>query len=791
MSRVRGLRGAIQRLLVFALLILAAPQQPIAQTAMPQWPHTIKADGGTAVIYQPQAVTWPDHGTLTARAAVAVTSAGTNNPVLGSIELTLATHTDAATGMVILSDPQLKSSHFPALDTERAARLEEHIRKALPTIRISAVPLNSVLLSLKEQEQPQTAAIKNDPPTIFYSDKPASLVAFDGDPVMAPVGKAGLTYAVNTNWEVFHDGATWYLLNDGLWLAAPAFTGPYKPVSKLPAAFLAIPNDANFAAAHNAIPPHAMSGGAPVILVSTTPAAIIVTHGAPQFVPIAGTGLQAVKNTNSALFFEPSSGQFYLLISGRWFSAGGLNGPWSFASDHLPADFSMIPADGPYGSVLTSVPETSQAQLAVLQAQVPKQATLKKDAAKLNVVYAGPPRFNPIPGTQMLYAINTPYQVIETGARYYACYQGAWFESASPFGPWVLAASIPQVIYAIPPSSPLYPVTFVKVYGATPTTVTYGFTAGYTMGFIAAGTIVYGTGYYYPPVVLPGPVPIYYPYPYSYAGNVWYNSTTGAWTRGGAVYGPYGVAQGGTYYNPSTGAFGRGGSVYGPNGGAGAFSYYNPSTGGYARGSSSWNANGGFAQASYYNPRTGVAGSTNQNWNPYSRWGSSTFAGPNQTVNAQSGSNARGSAGSFQSSTGAEGAGYRGAGGNQGGAVRTQTGDVYAGHDGNVYQHTDNGWSKWNNGGWQPVNPPASASQTQRNINNGHSRTTQTGSAGGSASARSGGRQSLDATSYQQLERDRQARLSGTQRYGSSSRFGGEGFGSGGSGFGGGGRFRR
>jgi len=426
----------------------------------------------------------------------------------------------------------------------------------------------------------------------------------------------------------------------------------------------------------------------------------------------------------------------------------------------------------------------------VLQAQVPKQATLKKDAAKLIVVYAGPPRFDPIPGTSMLYAVNTPYQVIETGGRYYACYQGVWFESASPYGPWVLATSVPQVIYTIPPSSPLYPVTFVKVYAATPATVTYGFTAGYTMGFIAAGTVVYGTGYYYPPVVIPGPVPIYYPYPYSYAGNVWYNSASGAWTRGGTVYGPYGgVARGGTYYNPTTGAYGQAGAIYGPNGGAGAFSYYNPSTGGYARGSGSWSANGGYAQASYYNPRTGVSGSTTQNANPYSRWGSSTFAGPNQTVNTQSASNARGSAGSFQSSTGAAGAGYRGVGGNQGGVVRTQNGDVYAGRDGNAYQHTSDGWSKWSNGGWQPVNPPANASgnpnTTTAPAAARNSRTQGTG-ANNLNSTRSGGRQAMDSTSYQQLEQDRQARWSGQQRSnGGGGRFANEG------GHFGGGRFRR
>ncbi|MFL5285271.1 MAG: hypothetical protein ACJ8AW_30910, partial [Rhodopila sp.] len=451
--------------------------------------------------------------------------------------------------------------------------------------------------------------------------------------------------------------------------------------------------------------------------------------------------------------------------------AHGLDGPWTFATNDLPPDFALIPPNGPQGAILASVPGTSQAQLAVLRAQVPRQATLKKDSAKLTVAYAGPPQFRPIPGTPMQYAVNTPYEVIETGGTYFVCYQGAWFTGPSPNGPWVLATSVPPVIYTIPPSSPLYNVTYVKIYGATPVAVTYGYTAGYLMGFVSAGVMVYGTGYYYPPVVLPGPVPIYYPYPMSYAGNLAYNPTTGAWARGGTVYGPYGgVASGGSYYNPNTGAYGRGGSVYGPYGGASAVSYYNPSTGGYARGAASWNANGGYAQGSYYNPRTGVSGSTTQNANPYARWGFSTFAGPNQTVRTESGSNARGSAGGFTSSTGAEGAGYRGVGGNTGGVVKTQSGDVYAGHDGNAYQHSANGWSKWSNGGWQPVTPPAGTSSAARQ----QAPVEQTQNRTATQSQRMA-REPMDSSGYQQLERDRQARFAGNQQ-----RFGE---------FGGGGRF--
>lgn len=419
--------------------------------------------------------------------------------------------------------------------------------------------------------------------------------------------------------------------------------------------------------------------------------------------------------------------------------------------------------------MLAAVPGTARAQRAVLTAQLPHTATLKRSEAKLTVNYSGAPIFKPIPGTQIEYAVNTPDEVLKIAARYYACYQGAWFVSSSPTGPWALADSVPLEVKSIPPSSPAYNVTYVQAYGATPQAVTYGYTAGYMMGFVSAGVLVYGTGYYYPPVVIPGPVPVFYPYPHTYAGSVWYNPSSGAWARGGTIYGPYGgTATGGRYYNPATGGWARAGAIYGPYGGAGAWSYYNPRTGTYSRGSAVWGGGSGTAHASFYNSRYGISGSTTQNANPYARWGSSTVIGPNNTVNTASGSNANGAAGGFSSSSGAAGAGYHNrATGNSGGAVRTSGGDVYAGRDGNVYRHTDSGWSKWDNGGWNPVNPPSRSSGSQLGA---------TGQGGNR-------RQTLDRSSYQQLEQDRFGR-----QFGAQQQFGGR-FGAGEAG--GGGRFRR
>jgi len=66
--------------------------------------------------------------------------------------------------------------------------------------------------------------------------------------------------------------------------------------------------------------------------------------------------------------------------------------------------------------------------------------------------------------------------------------------------------------------------------------------------------------------------------------------------------------------------------------------------------------------------------------------------------------NAQGTVAGFDSTTGAKGVGYHGAD-NSGGAVKTQSGDIYAGRDGNVYKKTDTGWSKYSDGGWTPINP--------------------------------------------------------------------------------------
>ena len=719
------------------------------------WPHVVPTANGTATLYQPQVIGWPEQRTLEARMVIGIEPNGAPNPILGTIDVSFATATDLSKRVVTLYDARLGAVRFPSVDPAQASQIEQRIRDALATMGPKLYPLDTILLSLPKTgaNAVPAAAVRNDPPTIFVASGRAALVVFDGKPVLTPVKGTPLSFAVNTNWEVFFDGSAsrWYLLYNGAWLAASDLTGPWGPAGRLPAAFGKLPNDASFADVKKQIPGRQLSPAeVPAIYVSMTPAEIIVTDGAPAFAPVAGTSLQYVSNSDAVVFRDTTDGRLYFLVSGRWFAAPALSGPWTFATASLPPDFTRIPASGPLGWVRASIPGTPEAEQALLEAQIPQQASLDRGKATLTVAYAGAPRFEPIPGTPLTYAVNTSFDVIRAGDFYYACYQGAWFVAPAPNGPWSLATTVPDVIYTIPPESPMYRVTFVRIYGYTPTYVTYGYTSGYTMAYASSGVVVYGTGWYYPPYVVPGVVPIYYPYPYSYAGAVYYNSATGAWARGGAIYGPYGgVAKAGTAYNPATGAWAHGGAVYGPYGGAGAVSAYNPTTGSYAHGSAAWGPDGGTANASWYNARTGVSGTTNQNANAYGRWGSSTLSGPNQTVHTQSASNAYGSAASFSSTSGAKGAAVSGADGNTAGAVKTSSGNVYAGADGNVYKKTDDGWEKYDNGSWNQVQKPATDTQQQR--------TTTQGSEQRSTEA-------SRSDSNSQLEQDHSARSQGAER---------------------------
>jgi hypothetical protein len=217
--------------------------------------------------------------------------------------------------------------------------------------------------------------------------------------------------------------------------------------------------------------------------------------------------------------------------------------------DKLPQSFKDIPPASDIGGLRASVAGTEEAEEALLDAQIPQTAAIKRSEAKLEVQYDGEPKFEKIPSTKVSYAVNTGDQVLEINGRYYAVDNGVWFTSASAKGPWSVADSIPEdEIQKIPPSSPVYNTTYVHVYHSTPQVVYVGYTSGYLWSYPYYGVPVYGTGWYYPPYW----GTYYYPRPVTYGFHVGYNPWTGwsygmSWSNGFLTvgvgwrggYGPY------------------------------------------------------------------------------------------------------------------------------------------------------------------------------------------------------------------------------------------------------------
>jgi len=807
-----------------------APAAPIGPAAGDPWPRTVTYQGATISVFQPQPESWAGNQ-LKAYAAVRVQTPNKKDTDYGVIWFSARSEVDKVNRMVTLEDFVLTKQSFPTIANNGSAYANAFIMN-LPWSRTIPLDLLESSLAVTNAAGSQKKyPLQNDPPRIIYSITPAVLALIDGAPVLRPAPD-NLQKVINTRALIFFDSSKnmYYLaLMDG-WVEAPTIEGPWNPAKHAPTKSLdkirqaAEANDQNqpLGNPQQSLEQAYKDDEAPAIYVSTTPAELLVIEGEPQYSALPGTTLSYVSNTGCDIFLNSTNQNYYVLLSGRWFQSTSLqNGPWTYvAGASLPPDFAKIPSYSPKADVLVSVPGTPQAKEALIANSIPQTATISRTAAKLTVVYEGDPIFQPIPGTTMTYAVNTATPVIDVpGNTYYAVNNGVWFMSAAAGGPWVVATSVPVMIYTIPPSSPVHYVTYVQVYGYTPSVVYVGYTPGYYGTVVSSdGVVVYGTGYYYPPYI--GPT-VWVPAPYTYgvgAGFAW--SAAAGWALGFGMgmaigswcspwWGPVGY-WGWGWGAPAWGWGGWGGAaaanVYGRWGNtayAGTrAAWANPWTGNYGTGSrgsyyNSVTGNTGYAaHGQNYNAYTGnyTTGSRVSGYNPST--GNRYAAGGGTVSNAYTGNYAAGVHGmDYNQNTGVVKGGAAGVAGNaytgqstagaQGFAYNTNTGNgiahtannTYADHDGNVYkynpssgwqQHTDSGWSSpsssFNKSSMD--NMAASRSQGAQRWGNFHSGGWGGGYGGGGWADRAGG-----------------------SNWGGGRSFGG--FGGGGRSFGGGGGFRR
>ena len=267
--------------------------------------------------------------------------------------------------------------------------------------------------------------------------------------------------------------------------------------------------------------------------------------------------------------------------------------------------------------------------------------------------------------------------------------------SPNAAGPWNAAKSVPKEIYTIPPSSPVYNVTYVTQSTTPEGTIQSSYTAGYLGTFHCRRRPRSNPGQRHRLLL-----------------STLLRLSRSRISHLSSLPMTYGA---GAYYNTYTGAYGAARGVYGPYRGAAAGAAYNPYTGTYARGATAYGPYGSRTVAQAYNPYTGTSAATRQGSNAYGSWGQSVVSNGNKSAYTQHYSNANGTVATAQGSKGGAAAGASTKYGNTA-AGKTSGGDMYAAHDGNVYKNTGNGWQSYDNGGWNPVNK--NAQQEKQNPQN-------------------------------------------------------------------------
>jgi hypothetical protein len=505
--------------------------------AQDDWPRQITTANGSIIrVYHPQPDSFFDDD-LRFRAAFSVTQKGGADTCYGSFRAYALIATDRnrrELSLLSVNVIRMDLTATPGFIDPNALR--ENIECGLPGIG-TGISIDRLLSLLNHVPPPRDVSEQLDhtPPNIIFWGRPSILVYMDGYPRLKWNKDYRLYVVANSPYTILESTDGWFYLYGGRhWYIAPMPEGPWHSTDyiapDLQRARRMI-NSINDRDEEHRDSAREGTAGIVDVILSTTPAELIQIKGSPIFASIPGTGLQYVANSDNDIFRDSLQHQYYVLISGRWFHAGGLTGPWKYLpADSLPDDFAGIPEGSAEDRVLACVPGTQAAWEAIIDAGIPQTAMVDRRTVSTSVVYDGPARFVPIRGTRLSYAVNTSSVVLSEGNTFYCVDKGIWFVAGSSGGPWKAALRTPDDVRDIPPDCPVYHCKYVYIYGVYGDSISTGYTAGYLGSYIDGSTLVYGTGYYYPSYSGNSA----FPHAWTYGSNMWYNPWFG-WSLGYAV----------------------------------------------------------------------------------------------------------------------------------------------------------------------------------------------------------------------------------------------------------------
>lgn len=694
MQLVKNINKSIYLTVIYAVSVLLFSGYVHAQES--DWPRELKLDSGLLTIYQPQ-VDDMEKDILTFRAAVSFKASGSKEPVFGAAWLESRVEIDREERMVHMVSLSVTDTRFPEGSEHVKAEFDKAVKTGLPTWDID-FSLDDLLTSLEASEEQIAAAndLNMDPPEIIYRDHPALLIAIDGDPVLREIENSPYKAVINTPYPLIVDPKkNAYYLNAGkdVWYQAKKVTGPYSYVAQPPSDIAQMVDQSEMEDSDEVV----TANNAPELVVRTKPAELLVTEGEAEFEPLVDD-LLVITNSASDVFMHVSEQKYYIVLSGRWFQASKMQGPWVFVkSDELPAAFQKIPTDSNQADSRVYVAGTDEAREAVMDAQIPQTAAVSKGRVEIEVTYDGEPRFDSIKGSSLQYAENTGSTVLKSGKQYYLVEDAVWYVGPSPTGPWDVAESRPADVDNIPPESPVYNVKYVYIYDTTPEVVYVGYTPGYTGSYVYHTTIVYGTGWYYRPWVSPY---YYYPHQATWGFHISYNPWTG-WGFGLSWgWGPFRIGfHSGGYWHRHHHWHHRHHGHWGAGG-------YRPRPGHYGNNNiniGSININNpkvSVRDNNLYRDKSQAAKVRDTRDTPMNRDVRDRSANRDASIDRSKVSNR---ASTMDTGAARDRASNR--------SVSDKKNNVYTDKQGNVYRNTDNGWQKRDSGGWKDTSGAAGASR--------------------------------------------------------------------------------
>ena len=571
----------------FPYLLLFILLNNVYVVAQKNWPKEIpiKTTGGKITIYQPQPETYSGV-TLTGRAAVSVRKTATAEPIFGAMWFKAILNTTKDNRTASLESLTMTNSRFSdSVKPEAIAQLNKMIESESKTWNLE-ISIDELITTVKAEQQINDSGLKMEPPKIIYRDKPTTLVFIDGQPNIKKDTGLKMDRVINTPYLLFKfpDDGKFYLYAGSFWYSSSEVTSGFANVKDLPSKLKELDKHIkDYEAKNKNIKAEDRPKAPTEIIIATEPTELIQTEGAPTYKVIAGTSLLYADNTLDEIFKDVNTQEAFILISGRWYSAPNLSGPWTFnPSDKLPADFAKIPRGSEKDGVLSSVAGTPEAEEAIMEAHIPQTVKVDRKTAKCNVAYDGEPKFKKVENTELEVAENSSLTVIHSSdGKYYAVDNGIWFVSEKAKGPWEVANERPKDVEKIPPSNEAYNTKYVYVYETAPEYVYMGYTPGYMGSYVYGPTIVFGTGFYYPPYYGMW----YYPHPVTFGFGFMYNPWMGwgmgwgmsfsfGWMSMGFYGGFYGGWWGPPMYHPPCHGWGWHGGYYGRPGYGGGYPGY-------------------------------------------------------------------------------------------------------------------------------------------------------------------------------------------------------------------------